>query len=191
VFLLLIVIRLTNGLWPLRRLALSGPPLVRHVARVLYDVYLDARGSYIPLDAVFVSEPVFPHGPSGVMVSGGARVGVDCVLFHQVTIGSNTLAGSRGFGFPTIGDGCYLGAGAKVIGGVTLGDNVRVGANAVVTRDVPSNTVVVGLNEQHPRSELDNRYFANRDGWQFWSGGAWHRGQSPAAQANEGSAAAG
>ena len=36
-------------------------------------------------------------------------------------------------------------AGAKVLGGVTVGDNVVVGANAVVTRDVPSNSVVAGI----------------------------------------------
>lgn len=172
---LLVIMRLTDGLWKLRGLALSGPPLVRKIAAVLYDVYLDARGSYIPLDAKFDSEPVFPHGPTGVLISGGARIGADCVIYHQVTIGSNTLLGSRSFGFPTLGRGCYLGAGAKVIGGVTLGDNVRVGANATVTRDVPPNTVVVALSDSRERDQLDNRFYQHSpEGWRYFAAGEWH-----------------
>src|SRR5438309_1854706 len=36
-------------------------------------------------------------------------------------------------------------AGAKVIGGFTIGDNSRVGAGSVVVREVPPNSVVVGV----------------------------------------------
>jgi acetyltransferase-like isoleucine patch superfamily enzyme len=43
-----------------------------------------------------------------------------------------------------IGSGAILGAGAAVLPGVTIGDRVFVSANAVVTRDVPSRTVVFG-----------------------------------------------
>ena len=60
-----------------------------------------------------------------------------------MTIGSNTLADSRGQGAPVIGSNVYIGAGAKIIGGVTIGDNARIGANCAVTFDVPANATVV------------------------------------------------
>ncbi len=84
-----------------------------------------------------------PHGFSGIYISANARVGEGCVLFHQVTIGSNTLGDSRGAGAPTLGKNVYVGAGAKIIGNVTVGDNARIGANCVVTHDVPANATVV------------------------------------------------
>ena len=44
-----------------------------------------------------------------------------------------------------IGDRVYIGYGAIIMPGVTIGADSIVGAGAVVTRDVPSNTVVVGV----------------------------------------------
>jgi maltose O-acetyltransferase len=43
-----------------------------------------------------------------------------------------------------IEDNAWLGGGAIVLPGVTVGANAIVGAGAVVTKDVPTNTVVVG-----------------------------------------------
>lgn len=43
-----------------------------------------------------------------------------------------------------IGKNCWFGAGCIVLPGVTIGDNVVVGAGSVVTKDIPSNVVVVG-----------------------------------------------
>jgi len=78
-----------------------------------------------------------------VFVSSGAKIGKSCVIFHQVTIGSNTLADTKNPGAPTIGDNVYIGTGAKIIGGIHVGNNVRIGANCVVTKDIPDNTTVV------------------------------------------------
>jgi maltose O-acetyltransferase len=43
-----------------------------------------------------------------------------------------------------IGDDVWIGGGAIVLAGVTIGDRSVIGAGAVVTRDVPSDVVVVG-----------------------------------------------
>ena len=48
-------------------------------------------------------------------------------------------------GYPVIGDNVYIGPGAKVIGNVYVGNNVAIGANCVVTKNVPDNSVVVGI----------------------------------------------
>lgn len=86
-------------------------------------------------------------------------------IFHQVTIGSNTLKYSKTFGVPKIGNNVYIGAGAKIIGKVIIGDNVRIGANAVVTTDIPNNATVV---LEKPRiiknsDKRDNRFVQFND----------------------------
>jgi len=44
-----------------------------------------------------------------------------------------------------VGNNVFLGYGVIVLPGVTIGDNVVIGAGAVVTRDIPSNCVAVGV----------------------------------------------
>ena len=44
-----------------------------------------------------------------------------------------------------IGDGSWLGYGSVVLPGVTIGEHCVIGANSVVTRDVPSFSVAVGV----------------------------------------------
>jgi acetyltransferase-like isoleucine patch superfamily enzyme len=48
------------------------------------------------------------------------------------------------FGPIVIGDNCFIGINSIILPGIRIGDNCVVGAGAVVTRDVPSNTIVVG-----------------------------------------------
>jgi len=108
-----------------------------------YQKLMARNGADIALGSEFAEVPVFPHGFYGIFTSEGAKIGKNCVIFHQVTIGSNTIPGSPGRGCPTIGDNVYIGCGAKIIGGVRIGNNVRIGAGCVVTRDVPDNATVV------------------------------------------------
>ena len=86
---------------------------------------------------------VTPHGFNGIFISTKAKIGENCVIFHQVTIGSNTLSDSKNSGFPIVGDNVIIGAGAKIIGKVTVGNNVRIGANCIVVDNVPDNCTVV------------------------------------------------
>ena len=58
------------------------------------------------------------------------KIGKNCSINQQVTIGHNGLSKS-----PVIGDKCMIMCGAKVLGEIELGDCTRVGANAVVIRD--------------------------------------------------------
>jgi len=45
----------------------------------------------------------------------------------------------------TIGKNCWIGAGAVICPGVTIGDGAVVGAGSVVTRDLPAETICVGV----------------------------------------------
>jgi serine O-acetyltransferase len=79
----------------------------------------------------------------GITVSPDAKIGQNCNISQDVTIGRSNR-GERA-GAPTVGDGVYIGPGAKLIGRISIGNNVAIGANCVVTRDVPDDAVVVGV----------------------------------------------
>jgi serine O-acetyltransferase len=78
----------------------------------------------------------------GVIISGDAVFGDDCVLRNGVTIGLRH-AGVRGA--PVVGNRVDIGAGAKILGPIRIGDDVAIGANAVVLKDVPANCIAVGV----------------------------------------------
>lgn len=48
-------------------------------------------------------------------------------------------------GAPIIGNHVLIGAGAVILGNIKIGDNVNIGANAVVLRDIPDNSIAVGV----------------------------------------------
>ena len=52
-----------------------------------------------------------------------------------------------------IGKNCWIGTGAIIVPGITIGDNVVIGAGSVVTKDIPSNVVAVGVPCDTSRSE--------------------------------------
>lgn len=130
-------------IWRLRNKAKKSKWFFKLYYTYKYYRCLEIVNSEIPLSAFFCSQPAFPHGIKGVFVSSGAKIGSNCVIFQQVTIGSNTIQGSKGYGSPQIGNNVYIGAGAKIIGGIKVGDNVRIGANCVVVGDFPDNSTVV------------------------------------------------
>lgn len=78
----------------------------------------------------------------GIVISGDAVFGDDCVIRNGVTVGLKHT-GQRGS--PTIGNRVDIGAGAKILGPIHIGDDVVIGANAVVLTDVPSNCIAVGI----------------------------------------------
>ena len=121
----------------------TSSSFVKKLLSIICIPYLNFKGSYIGSGAKVANRISFPHGITGVFISGGAKIGKNCVIFHQVTIGSNTLKNSPRYGAPTIGDNVYIGAGAKIIGNVTIGNNCRIGANCVVAKDIPANCTVI------------------------------------------------
>jgi serine O-acetyltransferase len=78
----------------------------------------------------------------GIVISGDAVFGDDCVIRNGVTVGLRHT-GQRGA--PVIGNRVDIGAGAKVLGAIQVGDDVAIGANAVVITDVPANSIAVGV----------------------------------------------
>lgn len=171
-----LVILLFGSDWKLKRLCMETKSgfLQRLLVR-LYGAYQYEAGSSVAWNARFAGRPCFPHGMKSIFISGAASIGHNCVIFQQVTIGSNMLSDSKGRGAPVIGDNCYIGAGAKIIGAVKVGNNVRVGANAVVYKDVPDNSIVLS-GEQRTISgsgDVDNKFYSFRGRWTYFDNGDW------------------
>lgn len=78
----------------------------------------------------------------GVIISGDAVFGDDCIVRNGVTVGLRKT-GERGA--PVFGNRVDIGTGAVIIGPIRVGDDVAIGANAVVLSDVPSNSIAVGV----------------------------------------------
>lgn len=117
-------------------------PGLRLPARILAHVGRGATGVEIHPGAVIGRRLFIDHG-MGVVIGETAEVGDDVLLYHGVTLGG--VSRSRGKRHPTLGDGVVVGSGARVLGPVHIGNGVRIGANAVVVRDVPPDSVVVGI----------------------------------------------
>ena len=152
------------------------------LARFIYEQYQYENSSSIAWNSHFSNEPCFPHGMKNIFVSGASKIGVNCVLFQNVTIGSVTLIDSNSFGAPEIGDNVYIGAGAVIVGNVKVGHNVRIGANAVVYKDVPDNTtVVVGEQRFIPKDQAPhNFHYSEQNGsWAYFENGAFHKVKDP------------
>jgi serine O-acetyltransferase len=96
-------------------------------------------GADIPLNCQIGGGLLIPH-PNGIVIHPAAVIGVNCLIFQQVTIGSRT-----GEGLPVIGGHVDIGAGAKVLGNVIIGDHAKIGANSVVTKNVPAHGTAVGF----------------------------------------------
>lgn len=95
-------------------------------------------GADIPLNCQIGGGLLLPH-PNGVVIHPDARIGPNCLIFQQVTLG--TLASG---GVPVVGGHVDIGAGAKLLGRIVIGDHAKIGANSVVLADVPAGAVAVG-----------------------------------------------
>jgi serine O-acetyltransferase len=93
--------------------------------------------------AAVIGPGLFIDHALGVVIGETAVVGADVTIYQGVTLGGTSLeAGKR---HPTVENRVTIGTGAKILGPVTIGSGSRIGANAVVVRDVPPNSVVVGV----------------------------------------------
>ena len=75
--------------------------------------------------------------PAGIHIDEDSYVASGAIIFsHDFSrnIKANTYIGKR----------CFIGANAIIMPGVKIGDEVVVGAGTMVTKSVPSHTIVVG-----------------------------------------------
>ncbi|HTB67188.1 MAG TPA: hypothetical protein VK727_13235 [Steroidobacteraceae bacterium] len=110
----------------------------RKVAVLRHRFWSAVTGADIPLTCKIDGGLMLPH-PNGIVIHPEARIGPNCLIFQQVTIGIGDG------GAPVIEGNVDIGAGAKLLGRIVVGARAKIGANAVVIRDVPSAATAVGV----------------------------------------------
>lgn len=105
--------------------------------------------------------------PQGIRIGRTAEIGDNCKVYPffcavAALKGDEERVVNHIRRHPKIGNDCILGSKATVIGPITIGDDVTIGACAIVTKDVPSHSVVKGLNQVRPKrlEEIPEKYHA-------------------------------
>lgn len=88
-----------------------------------------------------------------VIIQTGTHITGDAVLEDDVYMGdeisttndNNMGRGEGEYKGPHIKKAARIGSNSTLLPGVTIGENAVVGAGSVVTKDVPANTVVIGV----------------------------------------------
>ncbi|WKD58760.1 serine O-acetyltransferase EpsC [Corynebacterium caspium] len=125
--------RVAHWLW-IRQI--KGP------ARILAQFTRFLTGVEIHPGATIGRRFFIDHG-MGIVIGETAEIGDNVMLYHGVTLGGQVLTQTKRH--PTLEDNVTVGAGAKVLGPVVIGAGSAIGANAVVTKDVPPNSIAVGV----------------------------------------------
>ena len=123
----------------------SGPPALRpfvRAAAALVRVTADwIFGVQLPPEVELGRRVRIWH--HGGMVLHAERIGDDVHVRQNTTFG--IARKEKLYELPVIEDRVDIGCGAAILGGVTVGHDSVIGANAVVVKDVPPNSVAVGV----------------------------------------------
>ena len=109
--------------------------------KILYKFIQVITGIELPCEVTVGKNFRIDHF-GGIIISGFASFGDNCVIRDGVTVGLRRVDDPVA---PQIGNSVDIGTGAKVLGDITIGDNVVIGANAVVLETVPSDSIAVGV----------------------------------------------
>lgn len=99
---------------------------------------------------------IWHYGP--IIINSKSRIGENCVMRPPILLGHKTPDKPA----PVVGDNVEINSGAKLIGDITIGDDVIIGVNAVVTKDIPSHSIVTGIPGKvvKTRQSIDNDWVA-------------------------------
>jgi serine O-acetyltransferase len=102
----------------------------------LFNIIYEFTGVDIHIKSEIGPGFMINHG-NGLIVGGQVKMGKNCTLYHQVTLGNMR-------GEPTIGNNVHIYTGSKIFGPVKIGSNVIIGANSVVDKSLRSNIIAAG-----------------------------------------------
>ena len=122
------------------RLARNGNFFVRPVSKFLLRRLMYRYGFQIPVGCE-IGPGLFIGHFGTLVISVNAKIGMNCNLAHNVTIGA---ARGKRAGAPSLGNRVWVGTGAVLVGNISIGSDVLIAPNAYVNFDVPDHSVVVG-----------------------------------------------
>ena len=120
---------------------------IRKLVVLRYRFWSVVTASDIPVTVQLGGGLLLPH-PNGVVMHPKVKIGINCLIHQQVTIGTKEDGGA---GVPVIEDHVKIYAGAKIIGPIRVGAHATIGANTVVVADVPQYATVVATSVRRIR----------------------------------------
>jgi serine O-acetyltransferase len=129
----ILIYRLAHWVWQRKLTTLAR--FVSHVGRFLTGIEIHP--------AAKLGQGLFIDHGMGLVIGETAEVGENVSLLQGVTLGGTSVRREKRH--PTLGDNVTVGANATILGGFTIGAGSRIGAGSVVVREVPENSVVVGV----------------------------------------------
>ena len=119
------------------------------IARVISQFSRFLTGIEIHPKAKIGKNLFIDHG-MGVVIGETSEIEDNVTIYHSVTLGgispsidSNEQRNLKRH--PTLEDNVVVGSGAQILGPVVVGNNAKIGANAVVTKNVATNAIMIGI----------------------------------------------
>ena len=157
--------RAEREFWKMRRIYEKGGVINKYRARRIENKLKLKYGLCI-FCSVKIGVNFQIRHPFGIRIGRTAEIGDNCKVYPDFSAMAALKGDHERFQnhirrHPKIGNDCILGSKAAVIGPVTIGDDVTIGACAIVTKDVPSHSVVKGLNQIRPKrkEEIPEKYY--------------------------------
>ena len=120
------------------------PQAIKFLIRLLF-------AAVIPYTAEIGEGTKFGYGGLAIVIHANCKIGKNCTISQGVTLGGTNHKGL----VPVLGDNVFIGAGAKILGPITIGNNVVIGANAVVVKDIPANSLAVGIPAKVVKNDIN------------------------------------
>ncbi|MBQ7617187.1 serine acetyltransferase [bacterium] len=114
--------------------------LLQIINRLIYRHYSYWNNNEIPYKTQ-IGKGLYLGHSGGRYINKEAKIGDNCNINHNVTIGKENRGGR--LGCPTIGSKVWIGCNSVIVGKVFIGDNVMIAPNSFVNFDVPSNSLVI------------------------------------------------
>ena len=129
------------------------------IARIISQLSRFLTGIEIHPKASIGKNLFIDHG-MGVVIGETSEIGDNVTIYHAVTLGgispsikSNEQRDVKRH--PTLKNNVVIGSGAQILGPITIGEYAKVGANAVVTHDVSSHAVMIGIPAKNIKFKSD------------------------------------
>ena len=119
------------------------------------------QGTKIGANAYFVNVYLDPFHPELISIGDNVAVTNSVILTHDDS--PITIMSRRRVAPVTIGNNVFIGYRSLILPGVTIGSNCIIGAGSVVTRDIPDNSIAVGVPAKVIKSTPDHIEHLNAD----------------------------
>lgn len=109
---------------------------------------IKSSGGHIKIgNGVYINRYCNIVSKESVVIGDGSCLGPNVSVYDH----DHSFGGNKKKGYKTapicIGRNVWIGTGAIILKGVTVGDESVIGAGAIITKDIPSNTIVTLKNE--------------------------------------------